>query len=83
MAVMKTRMESKPVAKQTSSDQTTESFERLIEEAMKKPGVAELFAVYESWQKFDQASRVSSHFTGTQYVVSESTSSGPLLRGNG
>jgi hypothetical protein len=77
--VVNLNMKTKPAMEKVSTDDAAENFERMIEEAVKKPGVAELFRVYESWQMFDQVSRITSQFTGTQYMVSASTSSGPML----
>ena len=52
---------------------------RLIKAAMKKPGVAELFKVYESWQKFEQVIEVHNQFAGANQIVSISSSSDPVL----
>ena len=72
-------MKTTPATQQAPPVNAGEDFTRLMEEAAKKPGVAELFRVYESWQVFDQASRINSQFTATQYVVSVSNSSTPLI----
>jgi hypothetical protein len=52
---------------------------RLIENAMKKPGVAELFRVYEAWQRFEQVSALHDQFTSTKQIVTLSTSSYPVV----
>ena len=72
-------MKTTPVTQQALPDDAGEDFERLMEEAVKKPGVAELFKVYESWQMFDQAARINNQITATQYVVSASSSSTPPI----
>jgi hypothetical protein len=71
-------MKTTPATQQAPPVNAGEDFTRLMEEAAKKPGVAELFRVYESWQVFDQVSRISGQFTGSQYVVSASSFSTPL-----
>ena len=52
---------------------------RLIEAAARQPGVAELFKVYEVWQKFDQVFETQSQFMAPKQFVSTSSSSVPAM----
>lgn len=54
-----------------------EEARRLIEAAAKQPGVADLFKVYESWQRFEEIFEVHNRLTAAKHVVSTSSSSCP------
>ena len=62
----------------TSSGSVDES-RQLIESAMKKPGVAELFKVYDSWQRYEQVYELHNQFTATKQIVTISSSSDPVV----
>lgn len=57
-----------------------EEARQLIEAATKHPGVADLFKVYESWQRFDEVLEVHNRLTAPKHLVSTSSSSCPVLR---
>ncbi|MBI2993064.1 MAG: hypothetical protein HYY48_02670 [Gammaproteobacteria bacterium] len=52
----------------------------LLSRAMQHPGVAELMNVYNSWKKYDDATRGYDLLKAARQTFSLSTSSGPLLR---
>ncbi len=69
---VKTKAEKKTV---TSAQKAS----RLIKAAAEQPGVAELFKVYEAWQRFDQVSETQSRLLAPKQLVTTSSSCDPVL----
>lgn len=54
--------------------------ETLLKQAMEHPGVADFMEVYESWKKYEEATKAHNLLKATRQITSLSSSSGPLLR---
>jgi hypothetical protein len=61
-----------------SAEEKAAQLSRLIQEAVSKPGVKDVIAVYEAWRRFDQAARPYQQATAVKRVVSASNVSSPV-----
>jgi len=61
-----------------AADKAEQDLKRLLDEAMKQPGVADLMAVYEVWREAEEVCNVQRAYDEKQYVVSLSDVSTPL-----
>ena len=62
----------------TSIDETKNELARLLDEAMKQPGVADLMAAFDVWREVEQVSNVQRMYDEEQFRVSLSNVTTPL-----
>lgn len=70
-ATVKIKAEKKPVT-------PAHEVSRLIKAAAEQPGVAELFKVYEAWQRFDRVCESQNRLLAPKQLITTSSSCDPV-----
>lgn len=60
------------------ANESNRELQRLLDEAIKQPGVAEVMAVFESWREADRIANEQKKYEDAQYRISLSTMSIPV-----